>query len=112
MARNSSAAQSARRGRSRRGEGERLREELVVAATGLLAETGDLGELTLRAVARRVGIAATSIYLHFPDREGLYQAVIARAFEAFDAAREAAARGLADPGAALRASARAYCRLP
>jgi AcrR family transcriptional regulator len=99
-----------RRKRSRRGDGVRLRGEIVHAATALLAEHGELGALTLRAAARRVGIAATSIYLHFPDVESLRAAAIARAFDDFDAARDAAAAGLADPGAVLRARARAYCR--
>lgn len=98
-----------RRARSPRGEGERLREELVAAATALLAESGELTALTLRAVARRIGIAAPSIYLHFPDLGSLSEAALARAFDAFDAARDNAALGLTDPGAVLRARARAYC---
>jgi AcrR family transcriptional regulator len=99
-----------RRERSLRGEGEHLREELVDAAIALLAETGDLGAVTLRATARRVGIAATSIYLHFPDVESLTEAAIARTFDRFDAAREAAAQQESEPGAILRARGRAYCR--
>jgi AcrR family transcriptional regulator len=99
-----------RRERSRRGEGDRLREEIVEAATALLAEAGELGALTLRAVARQVGIAATSIYLHFPDLDSLTGAAIERAFDEFDAARDAAARELTDPRAVLLARARAYCR--
>jgi AcrR family transcriptional regulator len=99
-----------RRQRSVRGQGDRLREEIVDAATTLLAETGELGALTLRAAARRVGIAATSIYLHFPDLESLTEAAIERAFDEFDAARDTAALGLTDPSAVLLARARAYCR--
>ena len=99
-----------RRRRSRRGQGERLREEIVDAATALLAETGEIGALTLRAAARRVGIAATSIYLHFPDLDSLTEAAIERAFDEFDAARDAAALGLTDPRSVLFARARAYCR--
>ena len=76
----------------------------------MLAETGELSSLTLRAAARRVGIAATSIYLHFPDLESLTEAAIERAFDKFDAARNTAALGLTDPGAVLLARARAYCR--
>jgi len=53
------------RTRNRRGEGGRLREQLVTAAGELLDETGDRGAITLRALARRVGVAATSIYAHF-----------------------------------------------
>ena len=60
-----------RRPRSRRGDGGQLREEIIEAAREILAQTGSLDALTLRGVARRVGIAATSIYLHFPDTEHL-----------------------------------------
>jgi AcrR family transcriptional regulator len=62
---------SSRRSPARRGEGERLRGEIVDAALRLLAETGNTATLSLRAVAREVGVAATSIYLHFPDIDAL-----------------------------------------
>jgi AcrR family transcriptional regulator len=87
-----------------------LREEIVEAALALLAESGDVGEIRLRAVARKVGIAATSIYLHFPDVESLVDAAIDRAFDEFDAARDAAAKRARTPAGVLRARARAYCR--
>lgn len=62
------------RQRNRRGEGERLREEIVDAAVALLEE-GSEEAVTLRAVARRVGIAAPSIYAHFEDRAAVIDAV-------------------------------------
>jgi AcrR family transcriptional regulator len=37
--------------------------------------------VTLRAVAREVGIAAPSIYAHFPDRDAILMAVVARIFD-------------------------------
>ena len=52
---------TAPRTRNRRGEGNRLRDEIVTAAVELLDETGDEGTVTLRSVARRVGIAAPKI---------------------------------------------------
>ena len=54
-----------RRRPARRGQGSQLREEIVEAAGREIARTGDAGGLTLRGVAREVGVAATSIYLHF-----------------------------------------------
>ena len=57
----------ATRARNRRGEGARLRDDIVAAAVALLDETGDQAAVSLRAVARRVGIAAPSIYRHFAD---------------------------------------------
>jgi AcrR family transcriptional regulator len=66
--------------------------------------------LSLRAVAREVGIATTSIYPHFDDIEELARAVVARAFEELDAARDAASANITDPGQALLARSQAYCR--
>jgi AcrR family transcriptional regulator len=98
-----------RRPRSRRGDGGRLREEIIQAARDILAETGSLDGLTLRGVARRVGIAATSIYLHFPDTEHLAVAATAQTFADLTAAAAAAAAGISDPGQELLARCRAYC---
>jgi AcrR family transcriptional regulator len=99
-----------RRDRNRRGEGGQLREEIVEAATRLLAELGDVHRLSLRSVAREVGIATTSIYLHFSDIEGLAGAVVTRAFAELDAERDRASDGIADPCEALLARCQAYCR--
>lgn len=98
------------RRRNPRGQGERLRDEIVEAASALLAETGDAGRLSLRGVAKRVGIAATSVYLHFPDVEHLAWAVVERRYAELARTTAAAEAGVADPGAALLARCRAYCR--
>ena len=70
--------------RNRRGEGDRLRHEIVAAAVDLLDETGDECAITLRSVARRVGIAAPSIYRHFPDQPAIVLAVVRSAFTELD----------------------------
>ncbi|MFD3314606.1 TetR/AcrR family transcriptional regulator [Streptomyces sp. NPDC058694] len=70
--------------RNRRGEGDRLRHEIVAAAVALLDETGDESAITLRSVARRVGIAAPSIYRHFPDQPAIMLAVVRSAFTELD----------------------------
>ncbi|MCX5562359.1 TetR/AcrR family transcriptional regulator [Streptomyces sp. NBC_00038] len=70
--------------RNRRGEGDRLRHEIVAAAVDLLDETGDESAITLRSVARRVGIAAPSIYRHFPDQPAIMLAVVRSAFTELD----------------------------
>ena len=44
------------RTRARRGQGERLRNELLTAARELLATTGDEAAVTIRTVAERVGV--------------------------------------------------------
>lgn len=98
------------RPRNLRGEGDRLRGELVDAASEMIAESGDDSQLTLRGVAKRVGIAAPSIYRHFPDVEHLKMAVVQRAFATFAAARDSADQDAADPAGALLARCRAYCQ--
>ncbi|WP_040819259.1 TetR/AcrR family transcriptional regulator [Nocardia jiangxiensis] len=65
---------------NRRGEGAKLRDEILAAAVELLDESGDANTITLRAVARRVGIAAPSIYRHFLDQPAIVLAVIQQAF--------------------------------
>lgn len=67
------------RPRNRRGEGGHLRADILAAATDLL-DHGDERSVTLRAVARKAGIAAPSIYPHFPGRPALMLAVVRAAF--------------------------------
>jgi AcrR family transcriptional regulator len=74
-----------RRRPSRRGEGGALREEIIQAASDLLTENNDTAAVSLRAVARRVGIATTSIYLHFDDIAQLLEAVSVARFDDFSA---------------------------
>ena len=96
--------------RNQRGEGDRLRQELISAANRLLENGATHESLSLRAVTREVGIAATSIYLHFPDKTALLLAVYERHFaELADQLNQAIARH-ADPAARLRAAAQAYCQ--
>src|SRR5215471_3221966 len=66
------------RRRNRRGEGSQLRADIVTAARELIEESGSAEAVTLRAVARRVGIAAQSIYGHFPGPEQIVRAVVAQ----------------------------------
>ncbi|MFJ1760093.1 TetR/AcrR family transcriptional regulator [Amycolatopsis sp. NPDC088138] len=85
---------TATRTRNRRGEGSRLRDEIIAAAVELLDETGDASAVTLRSVARHIGIAAPSIYRHFPDQPAIVLAAVQKAFAELDgelrAARDAA----------------------
>jgi AcrR family transcriptional regulator len=98
------------RSRNPRGEGGRLREELIEAAAEMISESGDATQLTLRGVARRIGIAAPSIYRHFPDVDHLKRAVVDRAFAQFAQERDRSREAIDDPSAALLAGCRAYCR--
>lgn len=73
-----------------------------------IVETQDTA-LSLRGVAREVGIAATSVYLHYPDLEHLLAAVMQEGFDRLTLATTQAAKGIADPADELRARCRAYC---
>jgi AcrR family transcriptional regulator len=97
------------RTRNRRGEGARLRADLIEAAARVLASSGDTEGLTLRAVAREVGVAAPSIYRHFSDKHQLVEAVVADRFQRLDDALAQAMASAGDPAQALRACCGAYC---
>ena len=93
---------------NRRGEGSKLRAEIVAAALELIEETGSADAVTLRAVARRVGIAAQSIYDHFASPEQIVRAVIAQTFEEFLHHLQAARAGIDEPRARLLAACHGY----
>ncbi|WP_210408073.1 TetR/AcrR family transcriptional regulator [Allokutzneria sp. NRRL B-24872] len=57
-----------------------LRKEILASATALIDAGGDERAVTLRAVARHAGIAAPSIYPHFPDHSALMLAVVRDCF--------------------------------
>ncbi len=100
------------RERNRRGEGAKLRADILAAATELLERTGSEEAVTLRAVARQVGISAPSIYSHFPDREAIVDAIVDDAFRDFNAAIKDASDAAAEAGplARLSAGCAAYLR--
>jgi AcrR family transcriptional regulator len=96
------------RRRNKRGEGARLHEDIVQAASTLLEETGRDDALTLRAVARIAGITAPAIYAHFADRNEILVTVVERAFSELATALRSAAASESLPVAVLYAVCRAY----
>jgi AcrR family transcriptional regulator len=94
---------SATRGRNPRGQGERLRADVIAATLRLLDELGDDQALSMRAVARAVGVAATSVYIHFPDRDALVVAALKSAHGQLMAGTDEAEAGPDDPVDKLRA---------
>jgi len=98
-----------KRERNARGQGARLTKEIVAGALALVDREGTDEAVTLRAVAREIGIAAPSIYAHFPDRDAIVLAVVARVF---DELREAISAGVDaagdDPVDRLVAGCEAY----
>lgn len=55
------------------------RTTILDEAVQLFAETGYSG-VSMRDIARQVGISAAALYHHFPDKESLYLAAIQHAF--------------------------------
>ena len=98
------------RPRSPRGEGEKLRDDLLDATERLMIETGRADSVSIRAIADAVGVTPPSIYLHFPDKDSLILAVCERHFEVFDAVIEEAGGSTDDPVDSLRRRGRAYVR--
>jgi AcrR family transcriptional regulator len=86
-----------------RGQGERLRQEIISAAVQMLGDLADDEALSLRAVARAVSISPTSVYLYFPDRDALVAAAMQRCHAEMLQAADKAEAAHQDPALGLRA---------
>src|SRR6202034_321832 len=86
-----------------RGQGERLREEIISAAVRMLGDLAGDEALSLRAVARAVSISPTSVYLYFPDRDALVAPTIHRCHAEMLQAADEAEAAHQDPALGLRA---------
>ena len=102
------ARQPPARQRNPRGQGDRLRDDIIEAASRLLADPS-APPLTLRAVARAAGVAATSVYLHFENIESLVRAVADRRFGELVRRQDESRAQDADPCLRVRSGALAYC---
>lgn len=100
-------ADAAVRPRNRRGHGAQLRAEILQAAADVLVESGVDG-VTLRAIARRAGITAPSIYAHFAGLDAVLEALVASTFELLTARMNRAARRHTKPVQKLHAVCRSY----
>lgn len=88
----------ARRPRNARGEGERLRGEIIEAAVQVLSALGPEDPFSLRSVAKTAQIAAPSVYIHFAERDALLLAVLETLFADQVAIRAAAEAEAAQAG--------------
>jgi AcrR family transcriptional regulator len=98
-----------RRQRAPRGEGDKLRNQILDAAEKLLVELGSDEAVSVRAIAESVGVTPPSIYRHFEDKDELLYEVCERRFADFNEAMESADVP-GDPVAAMRAMGVAYLR--
>jgi len=101
---------AAPRKRARRGEGERLRAQIIEAAERLLIKTGDEEAVSIRAVAEAVGVTPPSIYLHFRDKDELLFSICERHFTRLDDFIEKAGAKASDPVESLIMRGKAYIR--
>lgn len=85
-----------------------LRAQLVEAAARLLATLDQPETLTLRQVAREVGVAPASIYSHFPDLGALVQHVLRLRYDELARLMGEAAGPAPDPLSDLVARCAAY----
>lgn len=84
-----------------------LRNALLDEAMAMLAESGSAA-LTLRELARRLGVTHTAPYAHFTDKLALLRAVVDRGFGRLADALAAAKERSSDPAAAFREMTHAY----
>jgi AcrR family transcriptional regulator len=103
-------ARPARR-RNGRGQGTKLRLELLEAAMRVLDESVS-SELTLRMVAREAGVSPQAVYAHFSGREELTYEVIRLCWQQVADEMAGASRRARSKGALprLRAQLRAYLK--
>ncbi len=99
---------SAPRRQNARGEGARLRDDLLDAAATLIGTSGSDADLSLRAVARSAGVSAQAVYLHFASLEELVVALIVDGSQQMGAALQQAALSRTDPVERILARGRAY----
>src|SRR5918993_391836 len=85
--------------RPRRADAERNVERILEAGLEALASDP---EASMANIARRAGVARATIYVHFPTREALIEAVTERAIADVTEAMKSAAPDRGDPSEALQ----------
>ena len=86
-----------------------LRAALIERGLQMLAERS-VDALSLRELAREVGVSATAVYRHFPDKGALMAALAWAGLERLAAAQRRAAEAAGGGEAGFDATGRAYVR--
>ena len=88
-----------------------LHQQLLCAASDLLEEN-NIASLSLRAVAKKVGVSHTAPYRHFKDKESLLADIAARGFDLLSAQMaEVIALHPDDPARQLQEAGHKYVQL-
>jgi AcrR family transcriptional regulator len=93
--------------RKARGFGQERRAEILTAATDLFASEG-YGRVTTRALADRVGLSQTGLYVYFRNKEEILRAICDETHDALTLAFDAAVANAGSPRDALRRLIRSY----
>lgn len=86
-----------------------LRSALIEAGLKLLDDRA-ADDVGLREVARAVGVSATAVYRHFPDKQALRAALAREGLERLGAEQHAAAEAAGGGEAGFAATGKAYVR--
>jgi AcrR family transcriptional regulator len=86
-----------------------LRAALIAEGLRLLAER-TVESISLREIARNVGVSATSVYRHFPDKDALMAALAREGLDRLAQAQYAAADAAGGGKPGFAATGRAYVR--
>lgn len=86
-----------------------LRRALIEAGLTLL-ESREADDLSLREVARAVGVSATAVYRHFPDKDAMLDALAAEGLARLAAAQHQAADAAGGGEKGFKATGVAYVR--
>lgn len=84
-----------------------LREDILEVSRSLLVKDG-FGKMSMRKIAKRAGVSATSIYLHFQNKDELLLALIESSIAKLAAALEENLEGSDDSITKLEKMARAF----
>jgi len=98
----SAARTSPHRQRYARGEGDKLRVDLLDAAAELIATHDSIESISLRAVARRAGVSPTAVYRHFDDHLDLLRQAVDHCWSNFRDTMRAGRDSSDDPFVAFR----------
>ena len=75
----STSTQQSPRTRKPRGQGASRRGEILAAATRIFLEEG-VAHATMRRIAAAVGFSTTALYVYFPDKDAILQAIAEATF--------------------------------
>ena len=95
------------RTRKPRGQGASRRGEILAAATRIFLTEGVEGA-TMRRIAAAVGVSPTALYVYFPDKDAILQAIAEATFAKLLALLEASQQGPGGTLEKLRSGMRTY----